>query len=58
MSFTPEVETALASYAEEHNLPREEAVARILRQWLVQEGYLFSGEQGTPPHRLNASNDG
>ncbi|QYA06277.1 hypothetical protein [Agrobacterium larrymoorei] len=57
MSFTPEIETALASYAQEHGLEREEAVSRIVREWLVQEGYMFSGEEGIPPQKLNASND-
>lgn len=57
MSFTPEIETALASYAQEQGLHREEAVSRIVREWLVQEGYMFSGEEGIPPQKLNASND-
>lgn len=57
MSFTPEIETALASYAQEQGLDRDEAVSRILREWLVQEGYMFSSEEGIPPQRLNASND-
>jgi hypothetical protein len=32
-------------------------VARILRQWLINEGHLSSGEEGTRPEWLNASND-
>ncbi|NTJ41954.1 hypothetical protein G6L28_04975 [Agrobacterium larrymoorei] len=58
MNFTPELETALLSFAQENNIEREEAVGRILRDWLVQEGYMFSGEEGIPPEKLNASNDG
>lgn len=58
MHFTDDVETALAAYAEENRIGRDEAIQRVLRDWLLREGFLFSGEKGIPPHKLNASNDG
>ncbi|MES5097565.1 hypothetical protein ABUK73_04975 [Agrobacterium sp. BA1120] len=57
MHFTEELETALAAFANESNLGREEAIQRILREWLIREGFLFSGEEGIHPAKLNASND-
>ncbi len=57
MHFTEELETALAAFANESNLEREEAIQRILREWLIREGFLFSGEEGIHPAKLNASND-
>ncbi|MBN7804690.1 MULTISPECIES: hypothetical protein [Agrobacterium] len=57
MNFTHEIETALAAYSQETNLGRDEAIQRILREWLVREGFLFSGEEGIHPAKLNASND-
>ena len=57
MHLTDEVETALAALAQENRIDRDEAIQRVLRDWLLREGFLFSGEQGIPPHKLNASND-
>lgn len=57
MHLTDEVETALAAFAQESKIDRDEAIQRVLRDWLLREGFLFSGEQGIPPHKLNASND-
>ncbi|MBD8685496.1 hypothetical protein RHIZ_08760 [Rhizobium skierniewicense] len=57
MHLTDEVETALAAFAQENRIDRDEAIQRVLRDWLLREGFLFSGEQGIPPHKLNASND-
>lgn len=57
MYLTDEVETALAAFAQENRIDRDEAIQRVLRDWLLREGFLFSGEQGIPPHKLNASND-
>jgi hypothetical protein len=57
MHLTDEVETALAAFAQENKIDRDEAIQRVLRDWLLLEGFLFSGEQGIPPHKLNASND-
>jgi hypothetical protein len=57
MHLTDEVETALAAFAQENKIDRDEAIQRVLRDWLLREGFLFSGEQGIPPHKLNASND-
>jgi hypothetical protein len=42
---------------QESGLDREEAIQRILREWLVREGFLFSGQEGIRPEKLNASND-
>lgn len=57
MHFAQDVETALAAYAQESHLDRNEAIQRILRDFLVQQGFLFSGEEGIHPSKLNASND-
>lgn len=57
MTFTHEIETALAAFAQENDIGREDAVQRILRDWLLQKGFLFSGEEGISPEKLNASND-
>ena len=57
MHLTDEVETALVAFAQENKIDRDEAIQRVLRDWLLREGFLFSGEQGIPPHKLNASND-
>lgn len=40
------------------DLNQTQTIALILRQWLVQEGYLAADpQQGTLPDELNASND-
>lgn len=57
MTFDEELETALAAYSHETNLSREEAIERILRDFLVREGFLFSQQEGIRPDKLNASND-
>lgn len=57
MIFNEELETALAAFVQESGLDREEAIQRILREWLVREGFLFSGQEGIRPEKLNASND-
>ncbi|WP_170063795.1 hypothetical protein [Agrobacterium bohemicum] len=57
MDLNHEVETALAAFCQDSHIGRDEAIQRILRDWLVREGFLFSGEEGIPPHKLNASND-
>jgi len=37
---------------------KTEAIAMILRDWLVKHGYLpAEPEEGTPPEELNATND-
>lgn len=40
------VETALARYMAEHGIPRDEAVRRIVTDWLGMKGY--GGENVTP----------
>ncbi|WP_200925563.1 hypothetical protein [Rhizobium sp. Leaf262] len=57
MNFNEDIETALAAFAQEASIGRDEAIQRILREWLVKEGFLFSGEEGIHPDKLNASND-
>lgn len=58
MTYSPEIEKALSLFASEQNMDKDEAISRILRDWLMNEGYLFSGDEGTPPQHLNSSNDG
>lgn len=36
----PEIETALASFMAEEQIDRDEALRRILRDWLIGHGYL------------------
>lgn len=49
---------AIAAYAAELNINREQATEHILRDWLTKHGYLaVEGEEGTRPEDLNASND-
>lgn len=57
MNLPQDLEAALASFAQESQLDRDEAIQRILRDYLVRQGFLFSGEQGIHPAKLNASND-
>ena len=57
MDLTNEVETALAAFCKDSSLGRDEAIQRILKEWLQREGFLSSGQEGIPPHKLNASND-
>lgn len=40
------------------SINKTEAIAMILRDWMVREGYLPARlEEGTPPEELNSSND-
>lgn len=57
LQFDPDVENALSAYAGSRRIHREDAIKQILRDWLLNEGFLHSGEQGIPPEKLNASND-
>lgn len=57
MTFEQEIENALAAYATSRQIQRSDAIKQILRDWLLNEGYLHSGDQGIPPEKLNASND-
>lgn len=56
--FPTDLEEAVAAYAAEHELTRQQAVERILRNWLTGQGYLSHGDEGRRPEELNASNDG
>ena len=40
MMFAPDVEEAIAFYAKEEGLSREEALARLVRDWLIGQGLL------------------
>ena len=55
--FEPELEEALAAFATSRQMHRDDAMRQILRDWLLNEGYLHSGDQGIQPEKLNASND-
>lgn len=55
--FETELEEALTSFATSRAMHRDDAIRQILRNWLLNEGYLHSGDQGIPPEKLNASND-
>jgi hypothetical protein len=57
MILPDDIETALSSFAKAQGLQREDAIKRILQEWLTNEGYLSSGDEGIPPYKLNASND-
>ncbi|PYE89327.1 hypothetical protein [Phyllobacterium leguminum] len=44
--------------AKHRGINKTEAIALILRDWMVKEGYLPAAPQeGTPPEDLNSSND-
>lgn len=58
LQFEDEVETALAAFSNENHMAREDAIKRIVREYLIREGFLFSGQEGIHPAKLNASNDG
>ncbi|PYE24541.1 hypothetical protein C8J38_105145 [Rhizobium sp. PP-WC-2G-219] len=45
-----DLETALAAHARQQNISRDEAVRRILREWMRTHGFLADEEEGeTPP---------
>ncbi len=52
-----QIDKALQAFADELGLDKQEALYRILRERLIEEGHLSSGEEGIPPEKLNASND-
>ncbi|WP_296101042.1 hypothetical protein [uncultured Agrobacterium sp.] len=52
-----QIDKALQAFADERGLDKQEALYRILRERLIEEGHLSSGEEGIPPEKLNASND-
>ncbi|MGV1817976.1 hypothetical protein ACQZ63_02225 [Agrobacterium sp. CG160-95] len=57
MVFSSDLEEALSDFARDHGIDRDEAIQRIVRATLINNGYLASGEEGIPPEKLNASND-
>lgn len=57
MTYRDETEAGIAAFATQNGLTREEAVARILYEWLSANGYLPSDDSGRRPDELNASND-
>lgn len=44
MMFAPDIEDAFAVYAKEEGLSREEALARLVRDWLIGQGLLAPEE--------------
>lgn len=57
MDLPHEIDKALQAFADDRGLDKQEALNRILRERLISEGNLSSGEEGIPPQKLNASND-
>ncbi|MGV1917416.1 hypothetical protein [uncultured Agrobacterium sp.] len=57
MDLPHQIDKALQAFADERGLDKQEALYRILRERLIEEGHLSSGEEGIPPEKLNASND-
>ena len=52
------VEEALSRYAATEGLSRENAMERILRNWLTNHGFLHAAQtESQHPEDLNASND-
>lgn len=49
MKFSNAVERALAAYAKQMNLTREEALIRIVSGWLIGAGYLSEREPQSIP---------
>lgn len=48
---------ALSAFAARSEINPQEALERILREWLTRNGYLAHGDDGIHPEDLNASND-
>lgn len=44
MKLAPEIEDALDRFALEQEITREEALAVIARDWLIEQGYLRADE--------------
>ena len=57
MQFSHEIENALAAFARSSGVTKDEAIARIIRERLIADGHLASGQEGIPPEELNATND-
>ena len=46
----PELEAALSSFMAEEHIDRDEALRRILRDWLIEHGYLKPGADTAGGH--------
>ena len=58
VQLTPDLLAALDKFAERDAVgPRSEAARLILKLWLEDNQMLESGQKGTRPEDLNASND-
>jgi len=57
VQFSQDIENALAAFARNSGVTKDEAIARILRERLIAEGHLSSGQEGIPPEKLNSTND-
>lgn len=57
MQFSQDIENALTAFAQNNGVTKEEAIVGILRDRLIAEGQLASGQEGIPPEKLNATND-
>ena len=45
MKLAPDIEDAIKRFAEEEGLSRDEALAALVRDWLVGNGYLRAYER-------------
>jgi hypothetical protein len=50
MTLAPDIQTALAAFAAEYGIVRDEAVSRILRDWLIGSGYLKADKDKSGGH--------
>lgn len=48
MTFAPDIEEAVEKFAAEEGIAREEALARLIRDWLIGHGYLPLENHSTP----------
>lgn len=48
MTFAPDIEEAVEKFAADEGVSREEALARLIRDWLIGHGYLPINGDSTP----------
>lgn len=48
MKFAPDIEEAVEKFAAEEGISRDEALARLIRDWLIGNGYLPLEDHSTP----------
>jgi hypothetical protein len=57
-AFSPDIERGIAAFATEHGVTRDEAIPRILRDWLIYAGYLPAAGPADLEPEVNAANGG